>query len=85
VGSILGTASTTDKRGMQAVDTVRVANCYGGIQGIIAKFQRPYIGPFKINLIVNPYLYEIHDAQSNVKGLHHVSHLKPYANQCSEL
>jgi hypothetical protein len=54
-------------------------------QGIIAKFQRPYVGPFKIKLMVNPYLYEIQDAEGSVKGLYHVSHLKPYRDQCSEL
>jgi hypothetical protein len=54
-------------------------------QGIIAKFQRPYVGPFKITLMVNPYLYELQDAEGSVKGLYHVSHLKPYKSQCSEL
>jgi hypothetical protein len=54
-------------------------------QGIIAKFQRPYVGPFKITLMVNPYLYELQDAEGSVKGLYHVCHLKSYKIQCSEL
>jgi hypothetical protein len=41
-------------------------------QGIIAKFQRHYIGPFKITLMVNPYLYELQDAEVSVKGIYHV-------------
>jgi hypothetical protein len=55
------------------------------IQGITAKFQRPYVGPFSVQQSVNPYLYELVDENGTIKGLYHLSHMKPYVSQCVEL
>jgi putative transposase len=48
------------------------------IQGVIAKFHRPYIGPFWIKQVVNPSLYQVQDKDGVVKGLYNLAHLKPY-------
>jgi hypothetical protein len=55
------------------------------IQGITAKFQRPYVGPFSVKQCVNPYIYDLVDENGTVKGLYHLSHMKPYVSQCIEL
>jgi hypothetical protein len=54
-------------------------------QGVTAKLQRPYIGPFNIKQIVNPYLYEVQDERGVIKGLYNLRHLKPYIQKCMEL
>jgi hypothetical protein len=47
-------------------------------RGITGKFQRPYEGPFVIKEIVNVYLYKLQSKSGSIKGLFHISHLKPY-------
>jgi hypothetical protein len=47
-------------------------------QGVISKFQRPYEGPFVINKIINPNMFEIYDEQGKPRGLFHLHDLKPY-------
>jgi transposase InsO family protein len=54
-------------------------------QGVIAKFQRPYLGPFFIKQMINPSLYLVQDEKGVVKGLYNLAHLKPYFTKCTEL
>ncbi|PNF14204.1 hypothetical protein B7P43_G12568 [Cryptotermes secundus] len=53
-------------------------------QGITGKFQRPYEGPYYIKKLVNPYMYELQNEVGKLKGLYHLSHLKPYILKCQE-
>jgi hypothetical protein len=53
-------------------------------QSSIAKFQRPYVGPFCIQQTINPYRNEIKDKGGTLKGLYHVSHVSTYLSQCIE-
>jgi hypothetical protein len=55
------------------------------IQGVIAKFHRPYIGPFWIKQIVNPSLYQVQDKDGVMKGLYNLAHLKPYISKITVL
>jgi transposase InsO family protein len=64
---------------------VRCQQVSDAIQGITAKFQRTYIGPLGVKQIINPYLYELADEDGTLKGLYHLSHMKPYVLQCFEL
>jgi hypothetical protein len=47
-------------------------------RGIIGKFQRPYEGPFVIKEVINVHLYKLQSKSGGIKGLFHISHLKPY-------
>jgi hypothetical protein len=47
-------------------------------RGITGKFQRPYEGPFVVKEVVNVYLYKLQSKSGSIKGLFHISHLKPY-------
>jgi hypothetical protein len=40
--------------------------------------KRLYEGPFVIKEVVNVYLYKLQSKSGNIKGLFHISHLKPY-------
>jgi hypothetical protein len=48
------------------------------IQDVTIKFQRPYEGPYIIQTIVNPSLFELKDRSGRRKGLFNKRHLKPY-------
>jgi hypothetical protein len=54
-------------------------------QGVIAKFHRPYIGPFWIKQVVNPSLYQVQDKDGVLKGLYNLVHLKPYISKLTVL
>jgi hypothetical protein len=47
-------------------------------QGIIGKFQRPFEGPFTIQKVVNPALFELRDETGKFRGLFNLRQLKPY-------
>jgi hypothetical protein len=47
-------------------------------QGIIGKFQRPFEGPFIVQKVVNPALFELQDEEGKCRGLFNLRHLKPY-------
>jgi hypothetical protein len=64
---------------------VRCQPASDATQGITAKFQRPYLGPLIVKQSVNPYLYELMDERGIVKGLYHLSHMKPYVSPGVEL
>jgi hypothetical protein len=48
------------------------------IQGDTTKFQRPYEGPYVIQNMINPTLFEVTDRTGNQKRLFNKKHLKPY-------
>jgi hypothetical protein len=47
-------------------------------KAITGKFQRLYEGPFVIKKVINVYLYKLQSKSGSIKGLFHISHLKPY-------
>ena len=60
---------------------VRSAPVSDATRGIIGKFQRIYEGPFLIRKRINSGLYELQNELGEVKGLFHITHLKPYIVQ----
>jgi hypothetical protein len=50
-------------------------------QPVLDAVKRLYEGPFVIKEVVNVYLYKLQSKSGNIKGLFHISHLKPYVNQ----
>jgi hypothetical protein len=47
-------------------------------QGITAKFQPTYEGPYYIKKFIPPAMYEVHDTTGKLRGLFNLKHLKPY-------
>jgi hypothetical protein len=48
------------------------------VQGITSKFQRPYEGPYLIQKIISPAIYELCDTAGKPRGIFNIKHLKPH-------
>jgi hypothetical protein len=48
------------------------------VEALPGSFERPYEGLFVVKEIVNVYLYKLQNKSGSIKGLFHISHLKPY-------
>jgi hypothetical protein len=57
---------------------VRCQPTSNAAQGITGKFQRPFEGPFTIQKVIPPAMYELYDADGKLRGLFNLKHLKPY-------
>ena len=51
------------------------------LQGVIGKFRRPFDGPYVIRNFVPPAMYEICDGAGKMRGLFHLTHMKPYRRE----
>jgi hypothetical protein len=53
-------------------------------QGITAKFQMPYEGPYEISKIINSAIFEVSDQTGKIRGIFNKTHLKPYLSAVIE-
>jgi hypothetical protein len=47
-------------------------------RGFIEKFQRPFDGPYTLQKVLNPALFELKDKEENLIGFYNLQHLNPY-------
>jgi hypothetical protein len=82
-----GKRSGKDKWKPQLNDLVLVKcqHTSDATKGTTGKFHRPYEGPYSVSEIINPNMYEIQDEKGKLRGLFHLSHMKPYLQACKDL
>lgn len=58
---------------------IKETNLSSKSRKISSKLLLPYRGPFKINRSISQYIYElVGETDTKVRGIYHVSRLKPY-------
>jgi hypothetical protein len=63
---------------------VRCQPASDAAQGIIGKFNHPYEGPYRIQRIISPSIYELGDEEGKVRGNFNLKHMKPYIQKQEE-
>jgi hypothetical protein len=53
-------------------------------QGMTAKFQMPYEGPYEISRIITSAIFEVSDQTGKIRGIFNKAHLKPYLSEARE-
>jgi hypothetical protein len=53
-------------------------------QGMTAKFQVPYEGPYEISRIITSAIFEVSDQTGRIRGIFKKAHLKPYLSEARE-
>jgi hypothetical protein len=54
------------------------------VQGITAKFQMPFEGPYLISKVINSAIFEVSDETGRVRGVFNKAHLRPYLSTDQE-
>jgi hypothetical protein len=75
------TGRTRWKPNIQELVLVKCQPASDAVQGVTSKFKRPYEGPYRIQLKVNPSIYELADSEGRIRGLFNLKHLKPYLTE----